>query len=112
MDSSDMDSSDTDSSETDSSSVVPFTEPTDADPTTDLSYMDSYYTDRLDKYVDDKGIYHVLFSCPRGASIKKKHRIIGMPPSGEHRLPCDACLTEIKDWLKSLPEDIRPSQFL
>jgi hypothetical protein len=76
------------------------------------SYMDSYYTDRFDKYIDDKGIYHVLFSCPRGAVIKKKHRIIGIPPESERRLPCDACLAEIKDWLKSLPGDIRPSQFL
>ncbi len=76
------------------------------------SYMDSYYTDRFDKYIEDKGIYHVLFSCPRGLLIKKKHRIVGMPPETEHRLPCDACLSEIKDWLKSLPEDIRPSQFL
>ncbi len=76
------------------------------------SYMDTYYTGRFDKYVDDKGIYHVLFSCPRGMLIKKKHRIIGMPPADEHRLPCAACLSEIKDWLKSLPEDIRPSQYL
>ena len=90
----------------------PGTFTTDVDPEADSWYMDAYYTDRFDKYVDDKGVYHVLFSCPRGTKIKKKHRIIGMPPEGEHRLPCDACISEIKDWLKSLPEDIRPSQFL
>jgi len=73
--------------------------------------MDSYYTDRFDKYEADKGIYHVLYSCPRGMAIKEKHRIAGMPPESEHRHPCDACLSEIKDWLKALPEEIRPSQF-
>jgi hypothetical protein len=90
----------------------PRTDSSSAGSPTVASYMDSYYTDRFDKYIEDKGIYHVLFSCPRGLLIKKKHRIIGMPPEAEHRLPCDACLTEIKHWLKSLPEDIRPSQFL
>jgi hypothetical protein len=44
-------------------------------------------------------------------AIKEKHRITGLPPASEHRHPCDACLSEIKDWLKALPDEIRPSQF-
>lgn len=73
--------------------------------------MDSYYTDRFDKYANDEGIYHVLFSCPRGMVIKEKHRILGMPPLSEHRSPCEVCVGEIKDWLTSLPGALRPSQF-
>jgi hypothetical protein len=73
--------------------------------------MDSYYTDRFDKYQADKGVYHVLYSCPQGMAIKEKHRITGLPPASEHRHPCDACLSEIKDWLKALPDEIRPSHF-
>jgi hypothetical protein len=73
--------------------------------------MDSYYTDRFDKYANDQGIYHVLFSCPRGLVIKEKHRILGLPPASEHRQPCEACVGEIKDWLTGLPIPIRPSQF-
>jgi len=34
--------------------------------------MDSYYTDRFDKYEADKGVYHVLYSCPQGMAIKEK----------------------------------------
>jgi hypothetical protein len=73
--------------------------------------MDSYYTDRFDKYANDEGIYHVLFACPRGTVIKEKHRILGLPPLSEHRRPCEVCVGEIKDWLASLPVVIRPSQF-
>jgi hypothetical protein len=71
--------------------------------------MDSYYTDRFDKYAEDKGTYHVLFSCPQGKAIKEKHRTLGMPPAGENRRPCGACVNEIKEWLVGLPGDIRPS---
>jgi hypothetical protein len=74
--------------------------------------MDSYYTDRFDKYAHDQGIYHVLFSCPRGMVIKEKHRILGLPPVTEHRQPCEVCVGEIKDWLTGLPIPIRPSRFL
>jgi hypothetical protein len=73
--------------------------------------MDSYYTDRFDKYVNDQGIYHVLFACPRGSVIKEKHRILGLPPLSEERRPCEICVGEIKDWLTSLPATFRPSQF-
>jgi hypothetical protein len=73
--------------------------------------MDSYYTDRMDKYAGDEGIYHVLFSCPSGLAIKEKHRIVGMPPQSQDRRPCDACVGEIKQWLMGLPDSIRPSQF-
>jgi hypothetical protein len=73
--------------------------------------MDSYYTDRFDKYANDEGVYHVLFSCPRGMVIKEKHRILGIPPLSENRRPCEVCVGEIKDWLASLPVAIRPSQF-
>jgi hypothetical protein len=73
--------------------------------------MDSYYTDRFDKYANDEGIYHVLFACQRGPVIKEKHRILGLPPQSENRLPCEVCVGEIKDWLASLPPTIRPSQF-
>jgi len=73
--------------------------------------MDSYYTHRFDKYANDHGIYHVLFSCPRGAVIKEKHRVVGMPPPSEERRPCEVCVGEIKDWLVSLPDSLRPSQF-
>jgi hypothetical protein len=73
--------------------------------------MDSYYTDRFDKYANDEGIYHVLFACPRGSVIKEKHRVLGMPPLSEARRPCEICVGEIKDWLTSLPDTLRPSQF-
>jgi hypothetical protein len=73
--------------------------------------MDSYYTNRFDKYEDEQNIYHVLYSCPVGDAIKEKHREPGMPPAREHRLPCSACLAEIRSWLKALPEEIRPTQF-
>jgi hypothetical protein len=73
--------------------------------------MDSYYTDRFDKYAHDEGIYHVLYACPRGQVIKEKHRILGLPPLSEHRRPCEVCVGEIKDWLAGLPPVIRPSQF-
>jgi hypothetical protein len=71
--------------------------------------MDSYYTDRFDKYTEDEGTYHVLFSCPKGKAIKEKHRTLGMPPASENRRPCAACVNEIKKWLIGLPGDIRPS---
>jgi hypothetical protein len=71
--------------------------------------MDSYYTDRFDKYAEDEGTYHVLFSCPKGRAIKEKHRTLGMPPASENRRPCAACVNEIKKWLTGLPGDIRPS---
>jgi hypothetical protein len=73
--------------------------------------MDFYYTDRFDKYAEDEGIYHVLFSCPKGLGIKEKHRTLGTPSPKENRRPCGACLGEIKDWLRGLPEEIRPLQF-
>jgi hypothetical protein len=73
--------------------------------------MDSYYTNRFDKYEDERNIYHVLYSCPVGDAIKEKHREPGMPPAREHRLPCRACLAEIRSWLKALPQEIRPTQF-
>lgn len=76
-----------------------------------LMAMDCYYTDRVDKYTDEKGVYHVLLACPKGVTIKEKHRVMGMPPADEHRHPCEACLAEITHWLRTLPEDIRPTQY-
>jgi hypothetical protein len=73
--------------------------------------MDSYYTDRFDKYANDEGTYHVLFACPRGSLIKEKHRILGLPPLSEERRPCEICVGEIKDWLAGLPATFRPSRF-
>jgi hypothetical protein len=72
--------------------------------------MDLSYTDLAGLYPHNEGVYHALFMCPHSRIIDPDHRIHAETPPKDRR-PCKTCLEEIKGWLESLPEDVRPSWF-
>jgi hypothetical protein len=64
--------------------------------------MDFNYTNRFDKYPDDRNVYHALTRCRAAEDIKVKHREFGLPPASEQRQPCEICQAEVRAWLDSL----------
>jgi hypothetical protein len=43
--------------------------------------MDFNYTNRFDKYPDDRNVYHALTRCRAAEDIKVKHREFGTTPA-------------------------------
>jgi hypothetical protein len=63
--------------------------------------MDFGYTNRFDKYPNERNVYHALYNCPDSDNIDADHWETGMPPPSEGREPCKECRKIAKKWLKS-----------